>query len=308
MIHKDTILKRYSENPILSPRNFPYGYADVVFNPGQCMFNGKVLLLLAVRLSTERSAKIHVAESADGINFEIHEKPLFTVNMNEEEIGQLDEHPIDCRVTQIGDTYYIVRPGSSRHGTIGMLYKTTDFRSVEFIDVIALPNNRVPCLFPEKINGMYYRLDRPLANNVRGEIWISRSPDLVHWGHHRFLLESYQHWCWEKIGPTPPIRTEKGWLEIIHGVYRSCSVVTYSIGAVMLDLENPEKVIGKTEGYILTPEEPYEYMGKTPSCVFTTGAVVDWNTRKLKVYYGAADTCIGLAEGNLDEIIDACLN
>ncbi len=309
MFRLETMLKRHPKNPIIVPADFKHGLADRVFNPGQCMYNGKTILLLSVVLRNEPYARVHVAESEDGLNFQIHEKPLFTRNM-ENELGEVDNHPIDCRVTQIGDEYYIIRPGSSPKGTIDLLYKTKDFRSVEFVDVIALPNNRVPCLFPEKINGMYWRLDRPSSTGapaVKADIWISNSPNLTHWGHHRYMLGGYTNWCWEKIGPTPPIKTEKGWLEIIHGVSSSCSVVTYSLGAILLDLNNPEKIIGRMESYLMTAEKDYEFIGKTPGVVFTAGAIADLDKRKLRVYYGGADTCVGLAEGDLDEIIDACI-
>jgi len=303
------MLNKHLKNPIITPADFQYGPAHLVFNPGQCMHEGETVLLLSVIMRNEPYARVHVARSNDGVNFNISEKALFTRNM-EEELGEVDNHPIDCRVTQIGDEYYIIRPGSSPRGTIALLYKTLDFNKVEFIDVIALPNNRVPCLFPEKINNMYWRLDRPSSTGapaVKADMWLSNSPNLIHWGHHRFLLSGYTNWCWEKIGPTPPIRTEKGWLVIIHGVCSSCSLVSYSLGAILLDLKEPGKIIGKMESYLLTAEEDYEYKGMTPGCVFTAGAIADLNKRRLRIYYGAADTCIGLAEGDLDEIVDGCI-
>jgi beta-1,4-mannooligosaccharide/beta-1,4-mannosyl-N-acetylglucosamine phosphorylase len=310
MFRQETLLKRHPQNPIITPKDFPWGPADVVFNPGQTIYNGKTILLVSVMLRNQSYARTHVAESTDGINFTIHEKPVFFRDPDKM-FGEYDNHPIDCRVTQIGDEYYVVRPGNSEMGCIGLMYKTRDFNSFEPVDIVALPDNRVPCLFPEKIGGYYYRLERPYsmgAANERGHIWSSRSPDLVHWGHHRFMMKGFTNWNWEKIGPTVPVKTEKGWLEIIHGVSSSCSIVSYSLGAILLDLENPEKIIGRMESYLLTAEEDYEFRGRTPGCVFATGAIADMKTRRLRVYYGIADTCIGLAEGNLDEIIDACLN
>jgi len=309
MFRVDTMLKRHPKNPIIAPKDFPFGPADVVFNPGQTTYNGKVILLVSVILRNQPFARTHVAESDDGVNFTIRPEPVFTYDADKV-FGAYDFHPIDCRVTQIGDEYYIVRPGNSEMGCVSLMYKTKDFVKFEPIDIVALPDNRVPCLFPEKIGGYYYRLDRPYnmgAKPERGHIWISRSPDLVHWGHHRFMLKGFGNWNWEKMGPTVPIKTEKGWLEIIHGVSASCSIVSYSLGAVLLDLEDPEKIIGRMSSYILTAEEDYEFRGRTPGCVFATGAIADLKTRRLRVYYGAADTSIGLAEGDLDEIIDGCL-
>ncbi|MFA5205783.1 MAG: glycoside hydrolase family 130 protein [Lentisphaeria bacterium] len=310
MFRAPTLLTRHPANPIIAPKDFPHGPADVVFNPGQTSHDGKTVLLLSVMLRNQPFARTHVAESADGVHFTIHPEPVFTRDPAKP-FGEYDNHPIDCRVTRIGDEYYVARPGNSEMGCVGLLYRTRDFRTFEPVDIIALPDNRVPSLFPEKIGGYYYRLDRPYnqgAASERAHIWLSRSPDLVHWGHHRFLMKGFTNWCWEKVGPTVPVKTEKGWLEIFHGVSSSCSVTSYSLGAMLLDLENPEKIIGRMQSYLLTAEEDYEFRGRCPGCVFATGAVADLKTRRLRVYYGAADTCIGLAEGDLDAVIDACLN
>lgn len=308
----NTLLKRCARNPILTPIDFPYGPADQIFNPGQCMFRGKVLLLISVKLANEPYARAHVALSSNGIDFEIEKEPLFTVN-KEKKFGEYDMHPIDFRITQMGDTYYIMRPGNSDWGCIAFLYKTTDFKTVEPVEIIALPHNRVPCLFPEKIDGEHVRLDRPYSLGAPYErsfanIWISRSPDLIHWGRHRPLLSRNAFpWAGLKIGPTVPIKTERGWLEIIHGVQNCFWTTRYSLGAILLDLNEPDKIIGIMKRYILTPETEYEHMGVVPDVVFATGAIADLKERKLKVYYGGADTCICLAEGDLDEIIDGCI-
>lgn len=313
-IRYNTLLKRHPNNPLIQPKDIPWFNADAVFNPSQCMFQGKTLLLLSVTHSDKPhpNAQVHVAESKDGVNFKIRKDPLFFPDP-EKKFGQYDQHPIDCRITQIGDTYYIIRPGNSEWGCIALLYKTKDFITVDPIEIIALPHNRVPCLFPEKINGEYVRIDRPYSVGAPYEksfanMWISRSPDLIHWGQHRPLLKrGFSAWSGLKVGPTPPIRTEKGWLEIIHGVQNCFWTVRYSIGAVLLDLENPEKIIGAMQSYLLTPETEYEHMGVIPDVVFTPGALVDLKTRRLRVYYGAADTCVCLAEGDLDEVLDACI-
>jgi len=310
----NTLLKRHPQNPLICPSDIPWYNADAVFNPGQCMYKGKTLLLLSVMHADKAypNAQIHVAESEDGITFSIRKEPLFFPD-EKRKFGEYDQHPIDCRVTQIEDTYYIIRPGNSEWGCIAFLYKTKDFQTVDLIEIVALPHNRVPSLFPEKINGEYVRIDRPYSlagpfDQCYGNLWISRSPDLIHWGKHRPLLKSgFSGWNGLKIGPTPPIRTEKGWLEIIHGVQNCFWTARYSIGAVLLDLENPEKIIGLMHSYLLTPEMEYEHMGVIPDTVFTPGALADLNTRRLRVYYGGADTCVCLAEGDLDEIIDACI-
>ena len=310
-----SILHRYEGNPIFHPADFPYGTADQVFNPGQVMTpDGRTILLLSMVPRGGGGARVHVAESTDGIHFNIRPEPLFSASTSA--FPEFDSHPIDCRVTffPTEDCYYIIRPGNGRDcGPVSLLYRTKDFITTEALGIISLPANRVPCLFPEKINGLYARLDRPYNCGVpysasMAHIWISRSPDLLHWGEHELVLRrGCTRWSAEKVGPTPPIRTEKGWLEIFHGVQNCFSSWRYSLGAALLDLEHPERVIGLMKSYLLTPETEYECRGVVPDTVFSTGAVVDWNTRTLRIYYGAADTSIALAYGSLDEIIEGCI-
>ncbi|OGV59934.1 MAG: hypothetical protein A2X45_16655 [Lentisphaerae bacterium GWF2_50_93] len=311
LFKKETYLTRYKGNPIITPKSFPYGHADSVMNCGQIMHEGKTVLLLSVIDSAKKMTAIFYAESKDGINFDIREKPLIT-GLQDPRFKRLDIHVIDPRLTKIGDTYYIARPGNSESGEcIAFLYRTKDFKEVEFMDCIALPNNRVPSLFPEKINGYYARLDRPYALGAASEkasVWLSYSPDLIHWGQHRYLWSGNDNWNWGKIGPTPPLKTPKGWLVIMHGVCPSCDGYKYSLGAWMLDLNDPSKMIGRIRNYILTPDELYELVGNVGNVVFACGAIADEDKDQLRVYYGAADTSICLATGSLSRIIDTCLN
>ena len=317
------ILHRSECNPIIRPEDFPVS-ADSVMNCGQAMYKGKIVLLIAViyrgLLNGEKTG-IHVGFSEDGIHFQINPEPLCRHTDWCGLVGNFDCWVIDPRLTQIGDTYYIVRPGEGPNGPCALLEKTVDFKTVEFIDCIALPANRVPCLFPEKIGGYYVRLDRPFnqheneepecvpdTEKLKAGIWVSYSPDLVFWGKHRPLIypeaiPNYANW---KMGPTPPIKTKDGWLEIIHGVYKENGEFCYSIRAMLLDLENPQKIIGVTRDWILTPTEPYETNGRVDNVVFPCGAIADIETDTIRIYYGAADTCIGLATGKLSELIAAC--
>jgi beta-1,4-mannooligosaccharide/beta-1,4-mannosyl-N-acetylglucosamine phosphorylase len=302
-----TLLKRHESNPLIVPADFPHGPADAVFNCGQTMMGDTTILLVSVVRADGQSTNIWVARSDDGLNFTFDAEPLFE-RSEIPGIRELDRHIIDPRVTKIGDTYYIVRPTGSV--VVGLLYKTTDFKSVEFIDCIALAHNRVPCLFPEKIGGYYWKIDRPSIGKPpdnQGGMWLSRSPDLIHWGHYRPLLAPFGPWGGHKIGPTPPIRTEAGWLEIFHGVARNCSTTRYSLGAMLLDSEDPLKILGRMGSYLITPETDYEFNGRTPDVIFSCGAIADLEQRRLRVYYGGADTVICLATGDLDAIIGACL-
>ena len=306
-------LKRYEGNPILAPRDFPD--AEMVFNCGQTMYKGKTILLVAIVLSTDPLPRVHVAESEDGIHFRIRPEPFIT----QSKVPHLKDHdlwPIDTRVTYFPseEVYYILRPGQSHSGVTTILGKTRDFQTYEDVEMIALPNNRVPCLFPEKIGGLYARLDRPYsfsydvsAINQLGHIWISYSPDLIYWGRPRLVMRPWTHWNGTKIGPTPPIKTKEGWLEIIHGVKGGNGPgMRYSLGAALLDLADPSKVIGHAKSPIMVPETEYEFRRHVPNVLFTCGAIADFEQDRLRVYYGAADTCIGLATGSISEIIELC--
>jgi len=309
------LLKRHPENPIITPKDLSGAYA--IFNPGQTIFKGKTLLLLpvahnAMRYRGQRQhVTSHAATSTDGVHFRINPGPFFKPS-KEEPFATLPGQGVDFRITRIGDTYYIVYPSCSEWGTLALLARTKDFVTYENMDVVSLPDNRVPCLFPGKIDGCYVRLDRPYRvcpNDFHelGNIWVSYSPDLIHWGRHRPLLKpGYTHWAGTKIGPTPPIRTPEGWLVIIHGVMLSCGGHRYSIGAVLLDLKDPARIIGRTRSAILAPDEPYEFNGIVPNVVFPCGAIGDVKKDEIRIYYGCADTCVGLATGSLSGLVRLC--
>ncbi|MDD4557620.1 MAG: glycoside hydrolase family 130 protein [bacterium] len=297
------IMKRHPNNPIITSADIPGAVA--VYNCGATWFQGKHLLLLSV-YDTNTIARMYVATSEDGVDFEIRKKP-FIETATDPEFAPYDGWTIDPRITRIDDTYYIVYPAYSYNGVVGMLGKTTDFETFERIDIISLPDNRCPVLFPEKVNGKFVRLDRPVGHVRPGQIWISYSPDLVHWGHHRLLMDyGTEVWNRRKIGPcAPPIKTEKGWLMIYHGV--SELRLQYSLSCALLDLDDPSKMIGRAPGWIIAPVEPYERIGVVNNVVFSTGAILDAGTGELKLYYGAADTCIGLATASLQGLIDLCM-
>ena len=315
MFANEFILKRHPANPIITPKDFPDAYA--VYNPGQTMFEGKFLLLVPVGRNSgmfkgqKADFTAHVATSTDGVNFDINPEPLF-IPSSQEPYSLVYEQCLDFRVTKMEDTYYIIHPGCGHWGTLGILAKTKDWKKRENIDIISLPDNRMPCLFPEKINGKYARLDRPYRvypNDFHemGNLWISYSPDLVHWGGHRPLLKAgFSHWACTKIGPTPPILTPQGWLVIIHGIARTCAGHRYSIGAMLLDSNNPERIIGLTKSAILAPYEPYEFNGYTPNVVFPAGSIANIDKDEIRLYYGCADTYIGLATGSLGQLLETC--
>ena len=297
----ETVLHRYEGNPIITPMSFPKALGT--FNCCPVKYKDEYILLQPIQRQDEQVPAIYLARSKDGVNFTIDDEPFIT---RSKKFYNLDLWPIDPRVSYVpeDDMYYIMRPMNSSWGVYTLLLRTKDFKSVEEMEIVSLPNNRVPCLFQGKINGQYVRIDRPYggAGSVgSGNMWISYSDDLIHWGEYRPLLKPWTNWGADKIGPTPPIKTKDGWLEIVHGVKER----RYSLGAVLLDLEDPSKVIAKAKSPILTPNAPYEYMGHSQApTVFACGALADEAKDEIRVYYGASDICVGLATGKLSELID----
>lgn len=308
------ILKRSEANPILHVDDYP-GVAQL-YNPAAVKMGDETVVMVSVveHAATEgigrQVGQTRIARSKDGIHFELSEKNF----IYKPDIPGAEHycHFIDNRVTKIEDTYYIVTPVVVQgfQSPVGMLGKTKDFETYEPIDIITAPPNRGASLFPEKINGKYYKLDRPgSGDGAKGlGIWISASEDLVHWGEFKPLLApGYRFWNVDKIGPTPPIKTSKGWLDIIHGVYSPAGGTAYYLGAMLLDLEEPWKIIGKTNSYILAPEMDYELHGNCDNTVFACGAIGNEETDELTLYYGACDKSICLATGSLSELVDACI-
>lgn len=308
------ILTRHPQNPLLHVKDYP-GVAQI-YNPSPVQFGDETILLVSV---VEHAAtkgygrdvgQTRIARSKDGIHFELGTEN-FIDTQSDVAPWDLYHHFIDNRVTKIDDWYYIITPVMV-HGfdsPVGMLGRTKDFKSYERIEIITQPKNRGASLFPEKINGKYYKLDRPGGGDGGdGDIWISASTDLIHWGEFKPVLAAgYRFWNVQKIGPTPPIKTEKGWLDIIHGVFTPAGGTYYYVGAMLLDLEEPWKVIGKTNSYILGPEEDYERHGNCDNTVFPCGAIADYDKDQIRLYYGSCDNYISLATGSLSELVDACI-
>jgi predicted GH43/DUF377 family glycosyl hydrolase len=308
------IFKRHEGGPLLHIKDFP-GKAQI-YNPAPVQCGDETILLVSV---VEHAAtrgfgrdvgQTRVARSKDGIHFTLSDENFIDPQAGGEPWDRY-HHFIDNRVTKIDDWYYIVTPVmvNGFDSPIGMLGRTKDFKTYERIDTITQPKNRGASLFPEKINGKYYKLDRPGGGDGGdGDIWISASPDLVHWGEFKPVLAAgYRFWNVDKIGPTPPIKTDKGWLDIIHGVFTPAGGTYYYIGAMLLDLDEPWKVIGKTNSYLMMPEEPWEQHGNCDNVIFPCGAIADYDKDQIRLYYGACDFAICLATGSLSETVDACI-
>ena len=307
------ILRRHPANPLLKIEDYP-GIAQL-YNPAPVLHDGKVILLVSVVTfqggNGIDSGETRLAESTDGIHFTLGDEPFIKFPTDRFPFDVVNRHVIDCRVTKIGDTYYIVTPVLTEKydGPCGVLGKTTDFKTYEVIDVITQPRNRGASLFPEKIGGKYYKIDRPGGGpNSYCTMWISSSPDLIHWGSFRPLAyPGYKYWNANRVGPTPPIKTDQGWLVIVHGQWGPPGGKQYYIGAMLLDWHDPARIIGRTSSYLLAPQESYERHGNCDNTVFPCGAIAKPEKDELWLYYGGADSCICLATGSLSAVVDACL-
>ena len=315
MIDVTKIMKRNPNNPVISVYDYPN--ISQIYNPTGIKIGDETIVLASVVEHAGAGygggiGQTWIARSKDGIHFDLKQENF--IKAGDEIFEGADfSHYIDNRITKIDDTYYIITPvcnGEWAH-PIGILGKTKDFEKYEPIDVVTTARHRGASLFPEKINGKYYMLDRPSADDprVRGEIWIAASKDLIHWGEFKpILAPGYRYWNTVKIGPTPPIKTSKGWLDIMHGVAKPDGGKQYTIGAILLDLEEPWKIIGKTNSPLLAPEEWYEQHGMSDNSPFVCGAFADEEKDTLTMYYGGCDKYICLAEGKLSDVIDACIN
>jgi predicted GH43/DUF377 family glycosyl hydrolase len=241
---------------------------------------------------------LRIARSKDGRHFQLEETPFVYPETEFETFGVEDP-----RITQIDDTFYIVFSAVSPVGVgVGMV-STKDFKTFERHGMIFAPENKDVVIFPEKINGKYYALHRPVPKAIGSpEIWIAESENLLHWGNHHHLFGLREgYWDNGRIGAgAVPIKTDKGWLELYHAADKN---QRYCMGAVLLDLNDPTKVIARTDQPILEPEARYEVDGFFGNVVFSCGAIVEEDI--VKIYYGVADTSMACAELSLKEIMDS---
>jgi len=295
------VVWRYSRNPIITRDAVPG--ANSIFNSAVVPFNGTFAGVFRCD-NTARDMQIHAGFSDDGICWRIEPQRIQFV-CDDPEIGQF-VYGYDPRVCWIEDRYWVTWCNGYYGPTIGVAY-TYDFRTFYQLENAFLPYNRNGVLFPRRINGKYAMLSRPSdrGHTPFGDIFYSESPDMIHWGHHRFVMAPVGGWQSTKIGAGPtPIETPEGWLLIYHGVLTSCNGFVYSFGAALLDLEKPWKVIYRTRPYLLNPREYYECVGDVPNVVFPCAALVDPPTGRMAIYYGGADTVTCLAFAYLHEVVE----
>jgi beta-1,4-mannooligosaccharide/beta-1,4-mannosyl-N-acetylglucosamine phosphorylase len=298
------MLRRNKNNPIITRDDI--GDVTAVFNPGAIKVDDKYLLMLRVQLRS-RVTVMMMAQSDDGINFSIDKTPI-----NFQGIENLDEaiyHVYDPRITKVENGYFVMFAMDLESGCKLGLAFSTDMKEFEFVDVVSDDDNRNGVMFPEKIGGQYFRLDRPNQLDVGGVrsgdgIWLSISEDSIEWQPIQEVAEGNWRFWDELIGAgPPPVKTDKGWLLVYHGVATHYQPI-YQVGVMLLDLEDPTKVIARGKQNILEPRELYETVGQVPNVVFPTGMIVE--DERVLIYYGAADTSVCVAETTIEELINAC--
>ena len=314
------IVRRYEGNPILTAEDVPY-HATLVFNAGVTKFNGKYAMVFRNDYGDESARRIDgtnlgLAFSDDGFQWQVQSKPCFELS---------DEHIIcanDPRLTVIAGRCYMTFAVITRQGVQGGIAVTDDFERFDILSM-SLPDNRNLVLFPEKINGMFVRLERPFSwyksGDERFDIWISDSTDLKYWGNSKLLLTTEEiPFANNRIGPAaPPVWTDKGWLTTFHAVYKDENQVfngwegnwnkKYMAGIMLLDLEDPAKIIAMSRKPLLVPEPIYEYEreGFRGNVIFPGGMILE-NDNEVKIYYGAADTVEALATAQINDLLNMC--
>ncbi|WP_456290172.1 glycoside hydrolase family 130 protein [Paenibacillus sp. AK002] len=320
-----SVIRRHPDNPILDASRVPYPTA-LVFNAGVTKFNGKYVMVFRndygsverQTLEPHHTTDLGVAFSDDGVQWEVQPKPCF--KLHDQEIIRA----YDPRLTVIDGRCYMCFAVDTQHGIRGGVAVTDDFVSFEILS-LSTPDLRNMVLFPEKIGGNYVRLERPFTVYSRGgvdrfDMWISESPDLKYWGNSGLLLAVEDvAFANDKIGPAaPPIKTKFGWLTSFHAVdldpargkngWEPSWKKRYTAGLMMLDLDNPKKIIGMYKEPLLAPEVSYETEGGFRNNVIFPGGMILEEDGEVKIYYGAADAVECLATAHIDELIQLCLN
>lgn len=296
------LFTRAAENPILTADRWPYP-ASGVFNPGATQWEGGTLLLVRVE-DLRGYSHFTAARSSDGrTGWAIDPVPTMLPDPSHHEEGWGIEDPRIVWLEthqQYAITYVSFSPG----GPLVSLALTGDFRHFERLGRLTTPEDKDASLFPRKIGGRYALIHRPI---IRGEahIWISFSPDLRHWGDHQVLLPT-RPGSWDAhhvgLGP-PPVETPEGWLLVYHGARVTASSTLYRVGLALLDLDDPRRVLHRSEEWVLSPKEPYERIGDVPDVVFPTGLVWDKQTDEVRLYYGTGDDGVALATGRMQDVL-----
>ena len=316
-------MRRHPGNPILTRADIPdvpplLTDATSVFNPGAIKAGGRTVLMLRVQ-ARSRETFLMVAESGDGVRFSVIPEIVKLEGL--EEVRERVYHVYDARLTRLEGAYYVMFAMDMDGGCQLGLARSEDLRRFRFLGVTSTDDVRNGVLFPEKVGGVYLRLERPNRARQAGgpttgsEIWLAESDDLIRWRPRGPVMAGRFHYWDEFIGSgPPPVKTRRGWLHVYHGVathFGSANI--YQAGVSLLDLADPSKLLGRSRGNILEPREMYELAGQVPNVVFPSGMIVEEldadgfapPSSPVRIYYGAADTVVGLAETTVGELLAA---
>jgi beta-1,2-mannobiose phosphorylase / 1,2-beta-oligomannan phosphorylase len=304
------LLDRHPANPILTAEDWPYP-VNAVFNPAAAALDGTTVLL--ARVEDRRGiSHLTVARSVNGIDgWSIEPTPLLEPD-NETASEQWGFE--DPRVVWVEELarWVITCTAYGPAGPAVFLATTADFDTIERYGIVRHPEDKNAALLPHRIDGRWVLLHRPKTEfgGGRGEIVLSRSPDLFSWSAPEQVLQPRAGAWWDSLrvglGP-PPVRTEHGWLLIYHGVKETVGGEVYRIGVALLALDEPTRVLHRLPTWILAPLAPYERTGDVPNVVFPCGLVHDPQTDEVRLYYGAADSSICLATAQLADVVEAVL-
>jgi predicted GH43/DUF377 family glycosyl hydrolase len=302
------LFRRHPANPILASADWPYP-VNAVFNPAAADVGGETVLLARVETLTGVS-HLTVARSVNGVDaWSVAEKPLLAPADGVESEQWGFEDPRVVWLDEL-ECWVITCTAYGPAGPAVYLATTVDFSSVERHGIVKQPEDKNAALLPARVDGKWILFHRPMTafGGSRGEIVISRSPDLESWSAPEQVLQPRNGAWWDSlrigIGP-PPLKTEQGWLVIYHGVKETVAGAIYRVGLALTDLDEPTRVLGRASDWVFGPLALYERQGDVPNVVFPCGIVHDHELGEVRLYYGAADTSICLATARIDELLDA---
>jgi len=298
------LLTRSAANPLLTAAHWPYP-VNSVFNPAAAMVDGETVLLCRVE---DRRGLSHlaVARSADGITgWRIDATPLISADPADSTTRWGVEDARTVWMEELG-TWMIAYTAYGPAGPCVALAVTQDFRTVEHIGVTMPPEDKDASLLPRHVDGQFVLFHRPVsAMSGRADVWLSRSYDLRSWTRPDPVFAARPGAWWDSVrigmGP-PPLETPHGWIGLYHGCKRVAGGEVYRAGVVLFDRDDPARMLRRGDDWVLAPEAPYELAGDAPNVVFPTGLIHDPATDEVRVYYGAADTCVALATTTLAEL------
>jgi predicted GH43/DUF377 family glycosyl hydrolase len=301
----DVLFRREARNPILTAADWPYPVHSV-FNPAATrLADGTALLLCRVE---DRRGLSHLcaARSANGIDgWVVDREPTLRPDPDNhpEELWGIEDPRITF-VEELGK-YVVAYTAFSKGGPGVALALTEDFRSFERCGLVMQPDDKDAALMPRRIDGLFVLLHRPMTDSG-AHVWMSTSPDLRNWGNHRLVLQARKGGWWDanKVGLSPPlIETERGWLMLYHGVRHTASGSLYRLGAALFALDQPDRCLLRGDSWLFGPEEPYERAGDVGNVTFPCGTTVGDDGDTLRLYYGAADTCVAMATGSIRQLL-----